>query len=77
MEPVILESHSMLLYQINKSNLIDHYPNELVQFLIHLGNQERLPESWKSDRNVIEKLLQKNLPENLAQELQELVARLQ
>ena len=45
MQQVTLEDHSNLLYQINKSNLIDHYPNELAQFLIHLGNQERLPES--------------------------------
>ena len=77
MQQVTLEDHSNLLYQINESNLIDHYPNELAQLLIHLGNQERLPSLWKSDRNVIEKLLQKNLPENLVQELRELIARLQ
>ena len=77
MEPVILESHSMLLYQIDESNLIDRYPNDLAKFLIYLGQQGSLSWFWVSNLNILENLLQKNLPKNLAQELQELVARLQ
>ena len=76
MEPVILKDDSSLLREIGKSNLINRHPNKLAKFLIYCGNQEKLPEFWKSDRNVIEKLLQKNLPENLSQGLQELIARL-
>ena len=77
MEPVILESHSMLLYQIDESNLIDRYPSDLAKLLIYLGQQKSLPWFWVSNLNVLENLLQKNLPEDLAQGLQELVARLQ
>ena len=76
MNPV-LEDHSSLLDQIDESNLIDRYPNDLAKLLIHLGQQENLPWFWVSNLNVLENLLQKNLPENLAQGLQELIARLQ
>ena len=77
MKPVTSEDHSNILHQISESNLIDHYPNELAQFLIHLGSTEHLPWFWETYLDVIYRLSQKDLPADLAQGVRELIVRLE
>lgn len=77
MKPVTSEDHSNILHQISESNLIDHYPNELAQFLIHLGSTEHLPWFWKTYLDVVHRLSQKDLPADLAQRVRELIVRLE
>ena len=77
MNPVTLEKWSRLLHQIDQSNLIDCHPNDLARFLIYLGQSDHLPLSWKDDLNVLHKLLEKDLPEELDQGLRELIARIE
>ena len=77
MKPVTSGDYSNILHQISESNLIDHYPNELVQFLIHLGSTEHLPWFWETYLDVIHKLSQKDLPADLAQGVRELIVRLE
>ncbi|KKZ14308.1 MAG: hypothetical protein TQ37_01460 [Candidatus Synechococcus spongiarum 15L] len=77
MNPVNLEKCSRLLHHIDQSNLIDCHPNDLARFLIHLGKSDHLPLSWKHSPNVPRKLLKKGLPEELDQELRELILKIE
>jgi len=76
MNPVNLKEWSRLLHQIDQSNLIDCHPNDLARFLIYLGQSDHLPSFWKDDLKVLRKLLGKDLPGELVQDLRELIARI-
>ena len=77
MKPVTLEDCSSLLHRISQSNLIDRHPNELAKFLIHLGSNEHLLWFWKTYFDVICQLSQKDLPTDLAEEIRELIVRIE
>ena len=70
-------SYSSFLNDIPKTKLIDHYPQELAKLLIHLGKPDHLPWFWKHNLDFLHKLQGKNLPDELAQELDNLILRIE
>lgn len=63
-------------YKVSEMNLINRYPTKLAQFLIHLGKCETSPWFWYQDSQILHQLLEKDLPEDLKQELQETILRI-
>ena len=70
--------HSLELYhEVGEMNLINRYPTELAQFLIQLGKCETPPWFWYQDSQILHQLLEKDLPEELANELDDLILRIE
>ena len=67
--------HSLIPHDIEETNLVDRYPNELTKFLFHLNKCEPEPWFWIDFRGIIDKLLAKSLPAALELGLQEVLAR--
>ena len=78
MNPVSLKRSLNLQFshEISEINLINRYPTELAQLLIHLGKCETPPGFWHQDSQILHQLLEKNLPEDLKQGLQEIILRI-
>ena len=64
-----------ILHEIREGDLASRYPNELAQFLIHIGRYETRPLFWMGTRNTIDELLAYPLPEEMEQGLRELGAK--
>ena len=65
---------SMILYRIGESGLIDEHPDDLARFLVHLG-QHDTQSLWYRTRDMVEKLLAKELPPDIDTGLRELLAK--
>ena len=76
MPRIPVDPYSSFLNDIAETKLMDRYPNDLARFLIHLGKPDHLPWFWKHDLSVLHKLLKKDLPEELAYELHDLIRRI-
>ena len=74
--PLELPLYLQLSHNIGKINLINRYPVELAQLLIHLGKCQTSPWFWYQDSQILHQLLEKDLPEDLKQELQETILRI-
>ncbi len=74
MRPVTL-TDSYILHDLQESDLIERFPNDLAKFLVHLGRQNTDPWFWAGAREVIDKLLAKDLQPDLNQGLLELIAK--
>ena len=75
MEHASLEN-SPIIHQINQSDLWQKHPWETAKLLIHLGRAESPSWAWENGKELIEKLLQTDLPESLKTDLRELVIEL-
>lgn len=76
MDPVSLEGYSRLLDQVDQSNLIDRHPNDLAKLLIHLGQSHHPPWHREQNLNILHQLREKKLPDELAQELDNLILKI-
>ncbi|MYI88480.1 MAG: DUF4020 domain-containing protein [Synechococcus sp. SB0672_bin_10] len=76
MPSIHLDPYSLFLSRIAETTLIDRYPQELAKLLIHLGKPDHLPGFWKHDLDFLHKLREKNLSDELAQELDNLIRRI-
>ena len=74
MRKVPLE-RTRILSRISESGLIDEHPKDLAKFLIHLGQCDTQPWLWHSTRDMVERLLAKELPPDIDTGLRELVAK--
>ena len=68
-------SRSSVLYNINEGDLIERYPNELANFLLHLGKSEVQPWFWHRTKDAVDKLLEQNLQPDLDKGIRELIVR--
>ena len=75
MEPVSLEN-TLVIHQINQSELWQEHPQATAKLVIHLGRSELSSWAWEDGKALIEKVLQTDLPENLKTKLGELIAEL-
>ena len=75
MEPVSLEN-SLVAHQINTRDLWQQHTHATAKLLIHLGHSETPLWAWHGGKELVDKLLQTDLPQDLKTELDELVARL-
>ena len=66
---------SMILYRIGESDLIDGHPNDLAKFLIQLGQCDTQPWFWHRTKETVDKLLTKELPQDIETGLHELIAK--
>ena len=66
---------SMVLHEINESNLIDDQPDALAKFLILLGQTDTHPWFWHRTREAVDKLLTKELLPDIETGLHELIAK--
>ena len=66
---------STVLHGISESNLIEEQPDDLAKFLIQLGQHDTQPWFWHRTREVVERLLAKELPLDIETGLRELVAK--
>ena len=53
--------HSLIPHDVEETNLVDRYPNELTKFLLHLNKCEPEPWFWIDFRGIIDKLLAKSV----------------
>lgn len=74
MPPVPL-SQSHILHDFGWSELIDRYPDELAEFLVHLGRHDTALGFWMGTRELVDKLLAQGLRADLNQGLHELIVR--
>ncbi len=63
------------LHDLGESELIERYPEDLAQFLVHLGRHDTAPWFWVGTRKVVDKLLVKGLRADLDQGLRELTVK--
>ena len=77
MGPAPLKRSLQLHRKVSETNLINRYPNDLARFLIHLGKCETPPWFWYQDSQILHHLLEKDLPEELANELDDLILRIE
>ncbi len=75
MEPVSREN-TLVIHQINQSELWQEHPQATAKLIIHLGRSELSSWAWEDGKALIENLLQTDLPENLKTKLSELSAEL-
>ncbi len=75
MEPVSLKN-SLVAHQINTRDLWQQHTHATAKLLIHLGHSETPLWAWHGGKELVDKLLQTDLPQDLKTELDELVARL-
>ena len=75
MEPVPSEN-SFIIHQINDRALWQKHPEATAKLLIHLGHSDSPWWAWEEGKELIEKLLQTDLSQDLKTALNELVARL-
>jgi len=73
MRPVPL-NRSFILHNIGESGLVERYPNELAQFLVHLGQCQTEPWFWMGVKEIVERLLAQDLSADVDRGLQELIA---
>lgn len=66
---------SLILYYAGEADLADRYPSELTLFLLHLNQCETEPWFWLGVREIVNKLVPRNLPANLNLRLRELLVR--
>ena len=75
MEPVSLENSS-IIQQINDSELWQKHPQATAKLLIHLGHSPPPGWVWDDGKELVDRLLGTDLPQDLKTELKELVVRL-
>ena len=68
-------SQSHILHDLGESELIERYPDDLAKFLVHLGRHDTAPWFWIGTREVVDKLLAKDLRAALNKGLRELIVR--
>ena len=66
--------HGIIKRLSESDSLVQGYPQEVAQLLIHLGKFDS-PQLWYRGRELVDKLLQLGLPRKLEQELNELRAK--
>ena len=76
MPPVSLKRSLQLHRKVSEMNLINRYPTEPTQLLIQLGKCEIPLWFWYQDSQIFHQLLEKDLPGDLKQELQETILRI-
>ena len=64
-----------ILREIRESDLATRYPNELAEFLVHIGRYETVPWFWRGTRSTIDELLECPLHDEIRQGLRELAAK--
>lgn len=69
-------SQLYIVRQINKSDLWENYPEAVAKLLIYLGTCNPPPYEWYEGRELVEKLLESGISEELKIKLKELVAQL-
>ena len=74
MRPVRL-SRSYILHDLSERELTERYPDDLGRFLVYLGQNDTEPWFWLGTREVVDKLLAKDLPVHIDQGLRELIVR--
>ena len=67
-------SLSRIPHDIEETNLVDFYPNELINFMLYLNKCETGPWSWIDFRGIIDRLLAKSLSADMELGLLELLA---
>ena len=77
MGPARLKRSLQLHRKVSEMNLINRYPNDLARFLIHLGKCDTPPWFWCQDSQILHQLLEKDLPKELANELDDLILRIE
>ena len=75
MTPTSSIDRSHILRTLGENELIDRYPDDLAKLLIHLGQYDTTPWFWGGTREVVDKLLAKDLGAELNQGLRELIVR--
>ena len=75
MPPVALE-HSRIVYELDKTDLWTKHPDAVAQLLVYLSKCNAPRHIWSGGPELVDKLLQSSLPEELKTELRELVATL-
>ena len=68
-------TRSHILHDLSNSDLTERYPDDLAEFLIHLGRNDTEPWFWLGTREVVDKLLSADLPDDLEQGLRELIVK--
>ena len=68
-------SQSHILHDLGESELIERYPDDLAKFLVHLGRHDTALWFWIGTREVVDRLLAKDLRAELNQGLSELIVR--
>ncbi len=71
----IPSGRSLTLHNIGESNLTERHPGALAKLLIHFGKCEAQPWVWHRTRDTVDRLLAKNLPEDIDIGLRELIAK--
>ena len=66
---------SLTIHNIGESDLTERHPGALAKLLIHYGECEAQPMSWRRTRTIVDQLLAKNLPEDIDRGLRELIAK--
>ncbi len=69
-------SQLYIVRQINKSDLWENYPEAVAKLLVYLGTCNLPPYEWYEGKELVEKLLESGISEELKIELRELAARL-
>ena len=74
--PHVPLQHGDVIYELSKSDsLVRKHPREVAQLLIYLGQSDSPGYVWHKGRELIDKLLQSGLPQELEQGLKELKAQ--
>ncbi len=68
--------HSSVIYELKTRRLSQNHPEAVAQLLIHLGESDSHWHSWHEGAELIDNLLQSELPLELKQGLKELMAKL-
>ena len=66
---------SLTLHNVGESDLTERHPGALAKLLIHFGECEAQLGSCRRTRNTVDKLLAKDLPEDIDRGLRELIAK--
>ncbi|MCY3823707.1 MAG: DUF4020 domain-containing protein, partial [Nitrospinae bacterium] len=64
------------IHKINHSDLWRRYPEAVAKLLIHLGGYKSPSYSWYKGKELIDKLIESDIPESLKEKLKELCATL-
>lgn len=64
------------IHKINHSDLWRRYPEAVAKLLIHLGGCESPPYAWYMGNELIDKLIESDIPESLKEKLKELCVTL-
>ena len=62
------------IHKINHSDLWRRYPEAVAKLLLHLGGCESPPHAWYKGKELIDKLIESDIPESLKEKLKELCA---